>query len=172
VKLLGAVLAGGKSSRFGSDKAMALAGGRRLLDRAVEGLREQCDGVVIVGRGEVPDWPEPGRGPLGGLAGALLHAWQHGFDAVLSCAVDSLDLPADLRARLQPAPAFVVSQPVIGLWPARKFEDARAILTSSEKASMHGFAERIGARAVKLKREPANINTPADLARLEQHHGL
>ena len=31
---------------------------------------------------------------------------------------------------------------------------------------MRAFAEAIGARAVTLAADPANINTPADLARL------
>src|SRR3546814_3555756 len=39
VKTLGAVLAGGRSSRFGSDKALAMLGGRTLLDHAQAALR-------------------------------------------------------------------------------------------------------------------------------------
>ena len=34
--ILGAVLAGGKSTRFGSDKAVAVLGGETLLMRAVD----------------------------------------------------------------------------------------------------------------------------------------
>jgi molybdopterin-guanine dinucleotide biosynthesis protein A len=172
VKVLGAVLAGGKSSRFGSDKGLALLNGTPLIDYARTLVAAQCDGVVTVGRGEVRDWPEAGRGPLGGLAGALLHAEQEGFDAVLSCALDSLGLPPDLRERLTPPPSYVRSQPVIGLWPTGSLEDAQAILSSGASASMRGFAERIGARAVKLPSEPANVNTPADLARWELSHGV
>ncbi len=172
MKVLGAVLAGGQSRRFGSDKALALFAGRRLLDRAEASLRDQCDDVAIIGRGHVADWPEPGRGPLGGLAGAMLHARDHGFDAVMSCPVDSFDLPGTLRTFLQPAPAYVESQPVIGLWPVECLAAAQAILICGQPASMRGFAERIGARPVNLPIEPVNINTPRDLARLEQHHGL
>jgi molybdopterin-guanine dinucleotide biosynthesis protein A len=170
--VLGAVIAGGKSSRFGSDKGLALLKGRPLIDHAAELLSTQCDEVVIVGRGAVQDWPEAGRGPLGGLAGALLHATDNRFEAVLSCALDSLGLPPDVRERLSPAPAYVASQPVVGLWPTSSLEDAQAILGSGMSASMRGFAERIGARAVKLAQEPANVNTPADLARWELSHGI
>jgi len=49
--ILGAVLAGGQSSRFGSDKALAALGGRTLLERAVASLETHCDGVIVVGRG-------------------------------------------------------------------------------------------------------------------------
>ena len=172
MRVLGAVLAGGRSSRFGSDKALALLGGRPLLDHAISALEGQCETVVVVGRDEVQDWPEPGRGPLGGLAGALIHAERSGYDAVLSCAVDSIGLPADLIERFSPAPAYVASQPVIGLWPIASLDAAQAILTGDGPASMRAFAERIGARAVQLPSEPANVNTPTDLARWEQQHGL
>src|SRR3546814_5673419 len=60
VKTLGAVLAGGRSSRFGSDKALAMLGGRTLLDHAQAALRPHCDALIVVGRGEgLADWPQP-----------------------------------------------------------------------------------------------------------------
>jgi len=169
---LGAVLAGGQSSRFGSDKADALLEGRPLLAHALDALRRSCEGVVIVGRSSplgvcVPDWPRPGMGPLGGLAGALRHAQATGYDRVLSVSVDSARLPADLLALLEPAPAYLASQPVIGLWPAAAAADVAAILTGEGKHSLRALAERTAARAVTSAAAPANINTPDDLAALE-----
>ncbi|MEY4238751.1 MAG: hypothetical protein RL339_1352, partial [Pseudomonadota bacterium] len=46
---LGCVLAGGQSSRFGSDKALAELHGRTLLARAVDTLSGWCEHVVVVG---------------------------------------------------------------------------------------------------------------------------
>ena len=106
MRTLGAVLAGGRSSRFGSDKALAMLDGRSLLDHAVAALRPHCDAVIVVGRGEIADWPRADMGPLGGIAGALIHAADQGFDQVLTASVDCVRLPADLRALLEPAPAF------------------------------------------------------------------
>jgi molybdopterin-guanine dinucleotide biosynthesis protein A len=83
---------------------------------------------------------------------------------VLTCGVDSLGLPEDLLARLSPAPAYVEGQPVIGLWPASAVSAIEAILEGQGRHSMRAFAEQIGARAVKLPADPANINTPEDLA--------
>ena len=73
--ILGAVLAGGQSSRFGSDKAIAEFQGRTLLARAVDTLSGWCEHVVVIGRETapaptLPDWPGPGLGPL---AGRLRH---------------------------------------------------------------------------------------------------
>ncbi len=80
VGLSGIVLAGGRSTRFGSDKAAAPIGGRPMLQRVVEAVAEACDEVIVVaavgGAGSLPPSPEPlvvvedrveGSGPLAGL---------------------------------------------------------------------------------------------------------
>ena len=172
--ILGAVLAGGRSTRFGSDKALAVLGGETLLARAIACLRAQCDAIVVVGREDgIPDWPAPDMGPLGGLAAALRYAGRNGFDAVLSLSVDAQGLPDDLVERLSPAPAYVASQPVIGLWPVSALPVLEAILNGTGKHSLRALAEGCGARGVELPVPPANINSPEDLARCEEVlHGL
>jgi molybdopterin-guanine dinucleotide biosynthesis protein A len=176
--ILGAVLAGGQSTRFGSDKALAELAGQTLLARAVETLASQCDAIVVVGRTEAPvpclaDRPRAGMGPLGGIAAALHHAAQNGFDAVLTTAVDSFGYDDDLVTQLSPAPAYCQSQPVIGLWPASAAPVIDAILAGSGRHSLRAFAQAMDARAVALGRIPHNINTPADLAAAQEHaHGL
>lgn len=171
--ILGAVLAGGRATRFGGDKALAELGGQTLLARAVEALAGWCDHVVVVGRKTapaptLPDWPSARMGPLGGIAAALRFAEDAGYAEVLTCGVDSVGLPADLPTLLAPAPAYLADQPVIGLWPASAAEAIAAILESDGRHSMLAFAEAIGARAVTVVRGPANINTPADLAAAER----
>jgi molybdopterin-guanine dinucleotide biosynthesis protein A len=163
---LGAVLAGGRSSRFGSDKALAMLDGRTLLDHALAALRPHCDAVTVVGRGEIADWPRADMGPLGGIAGALIHAADQGFDRVLTAPVDCVRLPDDLRAILEPAPAFLETQPVIGLWPVASIDDLRAILEDGHDLAVRAYARRIGARAVSSDFVPPNINSTADLDRL------
>lgn len=170
--ILGCVLAGGQSSRFGSDKALAELDGHTLLARAVDTLSGWCEYVVVAGRETapaptIPDSPHPGMGPLGGLAAALCLARDENYAAVLTCGVDSIGLPEDLLARLSPAPAYVAAQPVIGLWPASALEVVEAILHGEQKHSMMHLAEKLGARAIQLPALVANINTQADLAALE-----
>ena len=111
--ILGCVLAGGQSSRFGSDKALAELHGRTLLARAVDTLSGWCEHVVVVGRAEapaptLPDWPRPGMGPLGGLAAALHLAADEGYAAVLTCGVDAPHLPEDLIALHSQVPDLAV----------------------------------------------------------------
>lgn len=170
--ILGVVLAGGKSTRFGSDKALAVLGGRTLLEHAVARLDGWCDAVVVAGRAEAPvpvllDWPRPGLGPLGGLAAALRHASANRYATVLSIGVDSLGLPDDLPAHLTPAPACIDSQPVIGLWAVGALATLEAILSGDHSHSLYAFAEAVGARMVALEIPPANLNTPGDLQALD-----
>jgi molybdopterin-guanine dinucleotide biosynthesis protein A len=168
---LGAVLAGGQSARFGSDKALAVLHGRTLLDSAVARLAGWCGAVVVIGRADAPvetvaDWPAPGMGPLAGLAAALRHARDHGFAEVMTMGVDSLGLPDDLPFLLAPGPAYLADQPVVGLWPAGGADVAEAILNGSGRHSMRALAEALGARAVALASPSVNVNFPDDLAPL------
>ncbi|MCP9222093.1 molybdenum cofactor guanylyltransferase [Erythrobacter sp. LQ02-29] len=171
MNMLGAVLAGGRASRFGSDKALARLNGQTLLGHAVTALAIQCERVVVVGRemadmASTPDYPGPGMGPLGGIAGSLRYAREHGFACVLTCGLDAPGLPENLRDMLAPAPAYLASQPVIGCWPVEALEAVEAILAGDGKHSMRALAQACGARAV-VGEIPANINTRADLVALQ-----
>jgi molybdopterin-guanine dinucleotide biosynthesis protein A len=175
--ILGVVLAGGQSTRFGSDKALAEFGGRTLLARAVDTLQGFCEYVVVAGREmapapTIPDWPSAGMGPLGGIAAGLRLAQDEDYEAVLTCGVDSVNLPDNLLEMLAPAPACLADQPVVGLWPMGAVGTVERILESDGRRSMRAFAEAVRARAVKTKSKSANINTPADLAAMEQSHGI
>jgi molybdopterin-guanine dinucleotide biosynthesis protein A len=72
------VLAGGRSTRMGADKALLRTGGRTMLDRTVDVLISLSEDVVVVGR----DYAGAGgvrsvadevsnAGPLGGLSAGL-----------------------------------------------------------------------------------------------------
>ena len=170
MRLLGAILAGGASTRFGSDKAAALLGGRALIDHAADALRPQVETLIVCGRtwpglAGVPDRPAPGLGPLGGLCAALAHAHDAGLDAVLSVGCDVLPIPTDLPRLLGAGPAHVEGQPLFGLWPAALAVEIDRHLAEGGNRSLRGWIERIGARSVKLGVSLHNLNTPADLER-------
>ena len=172
--ILGLVLAGGQSTRFGSDKALAELDGQTLLARAVATLSGWCDKVVIAGRTNgpaecIPDWPRANMGPLGGIAAGLRHARDNGFASVLSCGVDSVDLPDDLLDLLSPAPAYLENQPVIGHWNVDAASIVEALLQSEGRHSMIAFATAANARGLQSANAPANINTTADLAAMEHN---
>jgi molybdopterin-guanine dinucleotide biosynthesis protein A len=77
-QLSGFVLAGGKSTRMGQDKAAVTLNGLTLLQHALAALREVCRDVAILGKCELygslgPVYEDifPGCGPLGGIHTAL-----------------------------------------------------------------------------------------------------
>lgn len=182
-KILGAVLAGGRSTRFGSDKSAAVWQGRTLLDHARVALSRECERVVVCAgsnatlaavSGQVlPDRPEPDFGPLGGLCAALHHALENGFDAVLTAPVDAHPLPDDLVDLLGgQVPAVLSGHWLFGLWPSSFAASLEGHLRSG-KRSVLSWVEASGARIVGLRGQaPINLNTPAMLDTLEQGSAL
>lgn len=167
--IAGAIFAGGMASRFGSDKAAAPIGGKAMIDHVAERLRAQCAIVMVVGRTwpgliSVDDRPRAGLGPLGALAGALTHARDAGYAAVLTSGCDLPDLPPDLATALGEAPAVVRGQPLLGLWPTHLADDLADWVGDVADRSMQAWIERTGARRVTLPATPVNINRPEDLA--------
>jgi len=168
MRCLGAIFAGGQARRFGSDKAAAHYAGAALIDHVAAHLSPQVDALVVVGRAwkdlaRVSDRPVSGLGPLGALAGALVHAEEQGFDTVLTSGCDLPDLPDDLVGILSPAPAVIAGQPLVGLWPAASARDLVAYLEADGDRAMRSWITRISARCVPIGRALPNINTPEDL---------
>jgi molybdenum cofactor guanylyltransferase len=95
--MVGYVLAGGASSRFGQDKALIEVGGKPMLVRMCELLRGIVNEVNVVAPPEkylsigvksaADLWP--GEGPLGGIVTALLNTWksdpQCEWNLIVSC---------------------------------------------------------------------------------------
>jgi len=172
VRILGAILAGGQSRRFGSNKAAAALEGRALIDWVQAAIAPQVDDLVLCGPNGLADRPAGGLGPLAGINAALHAAAERGCDAVLSVPCDAPLLPADLRMRLEAAgaPCFVEDAPVIGLWPVNAAAALDAQLAGEDR-SMRTWARRVDARGVRLDRPIVNVNTPEDLASLARHRG-
>ena len=173
-RLLGAIIAGGRSRRFGTDKAVALLDGRPLMTHVVDALRCETDDLVICGRIVegyrcLDDVPAPGLGPLGGLAAALRFALAKGFGAVMTSACDTPVLPERLAQRLAGnSPAIVEGQPLLGYWPASLAPALERYLTNSPDRSMYAWVQSVGGRVVAFSQVIPNINSRADLAALQR----
>jgi len=88
-----AILAGGQSSRMGTNKALSVVGGKRIIDRIVERVQDLSDELIIIAN--LPDDYAalglpihadliPGKGPLGGLYTAISTAPAE-YVLVVSC---------------------------------------------------------------------------------------
>ena len=191
-RVLGAVLAGGASSRFGAPKGLALLGGRTLVARVISSLRAVGVPVVLIANDPAvadqwdPSMPdrEPGCGPLGGIPTALGFAAGEGMNGALCVACDMpLVSPGLLRLILAEAdrsPARIVVPESNG---RRGFEPLCAyypveVLSEAETArAPHELVERFSARLLPLDEVRRlgtpeilffNVNTPDDLARAER----
>ena len=103
--VLGAIVAGGESRRFGSAKGLARVGGTALVERAAGALREVVDTPVIIthlpelaARAGLPTRADaaPGAGPMGGVEAALSWAAELGLPGALCLACDLPFLPSSL----------------------------------------------------------------------------
>lgn len=170
--ILGAVLAGGRATRFGSDKALARLGEATLLDHALASLSPHVDALVVIGRGSAPvavapDLPHGDLGPLGGIAGALAHARAIGCASVLTTACDTPMLPGELvAALLAQEAAHAAEAPTVGHWPVRLLDPLLAHLATSDRRSIRYWAAGAGVAAVLPGVTVPNVNTADDLAQL------
>jgi molybdenum cofactor guanylyltransferase len=168
MKILGAILAGGKSKRFGSDKAAALLNNIPLLEHVADALRGQVDDVVVCGR-EWPamrciaDRPVDNKGPLGGLNAALHFARDGGFDYVFSVGCDVLPIPQMPSITDPNAAYFVEDHFLFGLWPVSLAPELDWHLEQQINYSMRHWIETIGARPLQSRITHFNINHPSDL---------
>ena len=170
--ILGAVLAGGQASRFGGDKALALLNGQPLIAHALAAIAPFTDAQVICGRESsfapgVPDAPAAGLGPLGGICGALLHARERDFEAVLTIACDTPALPDGMAAALLASGcAYAAEAPTVGMWPAALAEGLLRHLEAGGDRSIWRWARGVGAAPVLPGVEVRGANTVAELAAL------
>jgi molybdopterin-guanine dinucleotide biosynthesis protein A len=113
----GVVLAGGRSSRMGRDKALMELDGRSLLDRALDVLDPHVQELLVIGDperyGHVGPFvfadDIPGTGPLGGIITAMRYSSNDKL-LVLACDMPGVNgaLFERLKAGLAPAAAAFV----------------------------------------------------------------
>jgi molybdenum cofactor guanylyltransferase len=190
MKIAGCILAGGRSSRFGSDKALIMLQGRTLLAHAIARLRPQVDLIAINTNSAAPEYKEFGLplvpdqtnsfdGPLAGVIAGLEWARKSGASHLASAAVDTPLFPDDLIAIfLQKAGTKIIAaesgtglHPTFALWPVSASDALASWLSSGQSRKMTDF---LTSQAYETAMFPIsgtldpffNINTPEDLAML------
>lgn len=189
--IVGLVLAGGRSVRFGSEKAVALFRGRPLLQWTAQRLVPIATSVAVnarpgtaaealagsLGLPVLHDAVGDANGPLAGVKAGLIWAEQQGAQALAVSPCDTPLLPADLYARLRDeggAGAALAAtsdglQPLCALWPVTALPAVRDALEGGAHPPTWQVLEHLGARTVFFERagDFASIDTRDDLAALE-----
>lgn len=189
--LLGAVLAGGESSRYGRPKALATLAGRPMAAWAVDALKPHLTEVGLLARDpgviaalDLPARDDlfPGQGPLGGLLTALAWARDKGLQGVFLLACDLPLVDSTLVGRilthgfrqkdaLVPAsPGPLGMEPLCAAYTLACLEPAEALLASGHR-SMNGLLEAVGLSLVpmdalggagEVAKRFTNVNTPEE----------
>ena len=181
-EMTGLVLAGGRSTRMGTDKALLEIDGVRLVDRAVAILAEVCISVVVatgqrrIAALQVEQIADGGVGPLGGIVAGLRCT---GTPLLAVVAVDmpwaSAGVLRDLAARWDGHPAVAprvagVIQPLHAVY-ATAWTATFADLLEDGQRSPSRALEDIGALLVDDITAEAqvwrSVNAPEDLAALQ-----
>jgi len=173
------ILAGGKSSRMGQDKAFLEMGGRKLLDRQLDTLvAAGAEEIFISGRAGV-DYSAfgcrvlndqiPDAGPLAGIHAALSVSRQ---PLLLVLAVDLPEMNAMFLRRLLMASASgggVISRLGDKVEPLAAFYPLAALIIAGRMIAQKQFAVRDLAEACVRERQAAYFEVPAEFARLFQN---
>jgi molybdopterin-guanine dinucleotide biosynthesis protein A len=189
--ICGVILAGGRSRRFGREKAAAEIGGVPMLWRVAGVLRPHVAALAInAGPGSwaaqfaaeaglplLPDTPGDPDGPLSGVRAGLAWAIAAGAEALVTAPCDTPYLPQDLVPRLvqglPPAAGAAAArtvdglQPLCALWRCDRLAAIHAVVAGSSHPAVHATLAALGAVEIDFEDARAfeNINTPQDHAR-------
>src|SRR5215813_6400842 len=187
---VGVVIAGGRSVRFGGEKAAAVLAGKPLLMWAATRLQRTCRAVAIntragteaeaiasrAGLTVLHDEEGDPPGPLAGVKAGLMWAEEQGARQLAVSPCDAPMLPTDLFPKLLEAAGSDAAlaqtddglQPLCAVWPVTALPTLRDALTKGRHPASWMMLEKLGARRVYFQpaTDFANINTRLDLDEL------
>lgn len=186
-EIVGIILAGGKSTRMGAEKALAPLAGKPVLAHVIERFAPQVTRLALNANGDparflsfglpvISDADGGGGGPLGGIAAGLAYAARCGAPMAAFCPCDAPFAPRDLVERLAAAAPVAIRmarhaaglEPLFSLWSVDGLVGLQAAL-SQGASSVHATALALGAVVVDFPQsegEPDwafNLNQPADV---------
>lgn len=183
-KLFGLVLSGGRSQRYGTDKAAIKIDGQSLLERAVRMLRHEVDAVFVSVRADQTDDElrrsyallideQPGWGPAGGILAA------HDHDPSAAWLVLAVDLPfldpdtlSALTKARQPgqgatacrSPVDGAPEPLCAIWEPATLRSFRQQAMNTGQLSPREMLLAADTCLLDVENAQAlvNVNSPAD----------
>jgi molybdopterin-guanine dinucleotide biosynthesis protein A len=186
VPAAGFVLAGGRSTRMGQDKALLTLGGEPLVKRGVRKLSKVCAEVAIAGGtqslmqfGRIIRDESVGCGPLGGIVAGLE---QSSFEWNLFVAVDAPFVPVSVLKALLVIPAGSpivcvmaraqgVMQPLCAVYSRKALAVLRQELVAGRWKVTRAIEAAGLVKVIDFDDASwfANLNTPEEFAEAERH---
>lgn len=193
MKIIGAIIAGGQSSRMGGrEKAFLELDSKPVILHVIEQFEPQVDQLVINANGDatrfsefglevVPDALTSLTTPLAGLHAALRFTKSVDADVLMTVPSDTPFLPFDLAAKLleniMTSGAAIAASGgqehyIIGAWKTELLDDLELAIAKDNLFRVKDWAHRAAAQKVEWATEPYdpffNVNTPEDLMQAQQ----
>ena len=193
MKIIGAISAGGQSSRMGGrEKALLELDSKPVILHVIEQFEPQVDQLVINANGDatrfsefglevVPDVLTSLTTPLAGLHAALRFTKSVDADVLMTVPSDTPFLPFDLAAKLlentMASGAAIAASGgqehyIIGAWKTELLDDLELAIAKDNLFRVKDWAHRVSAQKVDWPAEPYdsffNVNTPEDLLQAQQ----
>lgn len=183
--ITGIILAGGKSSRMGTDKGFVLLKNKPFVQHIIDVLAPLVNEIIIVSDNSDYDKFKVKRvediikesGPLAGLYSGLYHSKTE-RNIVLSCDIplvntqilNQLIAVDDEAIDVVQCQAQDKTMPLIALYKKRVLNDCLTTLESGERR-LRVFINQLNTKTIHIEQElekyTANINTPNELKQLQ-----
>lgn len=173
------ILAGGQSSRMGTDKAVIEFEGQRLVDILIGRFAAKADRILLsaredygTGLANISDHPDAPGGPVGGIFSVAERLRDMRVGGFVTVPVDAPNAPVDLIERLSASGACAVARdeqrvhPTFAYWRCDVVNTIRSTHQPGERApSLQWLARQCDAVAVQWPNPELfmNINRPEDL---------
>jgi molybdopterin-guanine dinucleotide biosynthesis protein A len=193
--ILGVVLAGGKSQRFGEDKCQVKLGDKLLIDYILSEIVDEFKEVLLISNNKIKynhsnkislvEDTKKGLGPLGGILTAMKwirqnnksYKWISTFPSdtpffkkkILNNFLEEIK---DYEGKLFFINSNNTRHNIFGLWSIDLLERLEKDLDNGER-KVEMWANKIGVKSINMKFENKdpffNINTKEDLIKAEEY---
>jgi Molybdopterin-guanine dinucleotide biosynthesis protein A len=194
--ILGIILAGGKSSRFGEDKSIAKLGDKTLLDHTINKIEKEFNEILVISNNKefnfknnkihvVEDCIEGQLGPLVGILTAMkwviINKKNYKWIASFPCDTPFFDIKliSELKIKVKETSKKLIflnsnkkRHNIFGLWSMDLIEILeKDIKNSFRKVEL--WADKIGYENINIDEEKfdkfLNINTKKDLEKAKEN---
>jgi len=194
--ILGIILAGGKSSRFGEDKSIAKLGDKTLLDHTINKIEKEFTEILVISNNKefnfknnkihvVEDCIEGQLGPLVGILTAMKWVEKNNKNykwiASFPCDTPFFDMKfiSELKTKIKETSKKLIflnsdkkRHNIFGLWSVDLIETLEEDIKNGLR-KVELWADKIGCENININEEKfdrfLNINTKKDLEKAKEN---